>query len=85
MHGFNSKLIEEANAGKQNSVDAVSSCKNELRSIFLQERRNTSNNAPVQLDFIIALVEVLNAQRSARAKRYVLNNCFRLTRKKKKN
>lgn len=71
MHTFYSKLIEEANAGKQNSIDAISSYKNELKSIFLEEKRNTRDNAPVQLDFIIALVEVLNAQRSARAKRYV--------------
>ncbi|KAI9277735.1 Urb2/Npa2 family-domain-containing protein [Umbelopsis sp. AD052] len=64
-----SKLIEDANAGNQNSIDAISSCKSELKSIFLEEKNNTSNSAPVQLDFITALVAVLNAQRIARAKR----------------
>jgi hypothetical protein len=70
-HTLNSKLIEDANASNQNSIDAISSCKSELKSIFLEEKHNTSNIAPVQLEFIIALVAVLNVQRIARAKRYV--------------
>jgi hypothetical protein len=71
MNDTLSKLMEEACNSNQNAVDAISSCQNELKSMFLEGKQKNSGNDPLQLDFIITLVGVFNDQRITRTKRYV--------------